>query len=360
MKKVTVPFFISHQGCFHTCVFCDQRTISNSAGDIPSADQILEKISAWKKTSGDRPLEVAYFGGSFTSLPEVVKENLLQPLQGLLTTGVIRSVRVSTRPDCIDHATVSRLAHLGVTTIELGVQSMDDGVLECAERGHTAADSSAAIRCIKDGGLCAGAQLMPGLPGDTPFKSMYSLRQVIAAGADFLRFYPVVVLRGTELARRFQAAEYVPLNVGDGVQLCKVLLHESLLAAVPVIRIGLQADHGLNTSTILGGCWHAALGSLVRSELYYDLLCGLLKDVPHEMPCMIRCHPSRISDVTGQGRINLQRLGSRAESVQVKADETLKKEELAVENLHYIIKGNIITDLQYTIEEESDTCVKNL
>src|SRR6185369_223603 len=214
MKKVTVPFFISHQGCSHTCVFCDQRTISGSSGDMPTAEDILSKIKAWQRTAGERPLEVAFFGGTFTALPAAVQDQLLQPLQGLLaSSGEITSVRISPRPDCIDDATVKRLARLGIKTIELGVQSMDDGVLERSGRGHSAADSEAAIRCIRSGGLSVGAQLMPGLPGDTAAKSFHSLKRVIAAGADFLRLYPVIVLRGTELARRFQSGEYVPLTV---------------------------------------------------------------------------------------------------------------------------------------------------
>jgi histone acetyltransferase (RNA polymerase elongator complex component) len=352
MKKVTVPFFISHQGCTHTCVFCDQRTISGSSGHIPSAEEIRSKITTWKGTAGERPLEVAFFGGSFTALPVTVQDHLLLPLQELLASGEISTVRVSTRPDCIDEEIVGRLARLGVTTIELGVQSMDDEVLDRSDRGHCAADSEAAIRCVKRGGLSVVAQLMPGLPGDTPSKSFHSLKRVIAAGTDFTRFYPVVVLRGTGLARSFQAGEYVPLSVEQGVQLCKVLLHESLLASVPVIRIGLQADEGLNQSTVLAGCWHPALGRLTRSELYFDLLCTLLPALPSDRPCTILCHPSRVSEVNGQGRINLKRLGEGMGPVQVRADAALMKEELVVECLNHRIKGNIVSDLHYTIDEE--------
>jgi histone acetyltransferase (RNA polymerase elongator complex component) len=352
LKKVTVPFFISHQGCAHTCVFCDQRTISNSSGEIPSTDEILAKIATWGSTAGDRPLEVAFFGGSFTAMPLAVQEHLLRPLQALLTSGAIVSIRISTRPDYIDDAIVTRLAQQGVTTIELGVQSMDDGVLDHAVRGHCSADSEAAIRCIKAGGLAVGAQLMPGLPGDSPYKSYRSLQRVISAGADFLRLYPVIVLRGTELARRFQAGDYVPMTVDEGVQLCKVLLHESMRAHVPVIRIGLQADEGLNKDTVLGGCWHPSLGRLTRSELYFDLLSKMLAYAPDGMTCTIYCHPSRISEVTGQGRSNLKRLGDRMASVQVKPDEGLAKEELRLDCSEQCSKGNIISDLQYTMEEE--------
>ena len=187
MKKVTVPFFISHQGCPHSCIFCDQRTISGSPGTLPSAESILEKIRVWRKSAGNRQLEVAFFGGTFTALSPHAQDQLLEPLQPLLASGEICSIRISTRPDYIDPGLVRTLAGRGVRTIEIGVQSMDDGVLELSGRGHTAADSEAAISCIRFAGLAAGAQLMPGLPGDTILKSLQSLKQVIDAGASFVR-----------------------------------------------------------------------------------------------------------------------------------------------------------------------------
>jgi histone acetyltransferase (RNA polymerase elongator complex component) len=269
---VTVPFFISHQGCPHTCVFCDQRAISGSRGNLPDRQQIRAAIDSWQRSAAGRPLEVAFFGGSFTALPEQAQDELLAPVHPFLQSGVVRSIRVSTRPDSLDAAVVRRLAARGVAVIEVGVQSMDDAVLALSGRGHDAAASLAALRCIRGEGLVAGAQLMPGLPGDTPAAALRSLDRVIAAGAGFVRLYPVVVLRGTELARRYQAGEYSPLDLDRGIALCKQLLHKAMLAGVEVVRIGLQAGDGLNGATVLGGCWHPALGQLVRSELYFDLL----------------------------------------------------------------------------------------
>lgn len=85
-------------------------------------------------------MEVAFFGGSFTGLSRTDQERLLSPLQPLLASGAVSSVRVSTRPDTIDEETVSLLDSYGVGIVELGVQSMDDGVLEMSGRGHGAID----------------------------------------------------------------------------------------------------------------------------------------------------------------------------------------------------------------------------
>ena len=348
MKTVTVPFFISHQGCPHTCVFCDQRTISGASGVLPTAGQIRARIDLWRSTAGDRPLEVAFFGGTFTALPEEIQSELLAPLQPLLENGTLDSVRISTRPDYIDADRVVWLSKRGVRTIELGVQSMDDTVLASSGRGHLAAESTNAIRCIKSLGLQAGAQLMPGLPSDTPASSLASLEEVISAGADFLRIYPTVVLQGTELARRYAAGEFIPLPLDRGVTLCKLLLQRAMQAGIPVIRIGLQAETGLDAESVLAGCWHPALGQLVRSQLYADLV---RRYVSPGRRATVSCHPARLSDVVGVQRGNLQRLAERGVQMQVVPDVTLKKEELTIQTEDSTVTCSIISDLNYSIHE---------
>ena len=347
MTKVTVPFFISHQGCPHTCVFCDQRIISGSKGALPDAAEILEKINSWRSSAADRPVEVAFFGGSFTALPRILQQQLLSPVQPLIASGEVSHIRISTRPDCLTDQTVLWLAGMGVKIIELGVQSMDDAVLLASGRGHTAADTESALSIIKKHGLTAGAQLMPGLPADSLEKSLLTLERVIAAGADFIRIYPVVVLSGTELAAKYRSGEYQPLTVDQGVDVCKRLLHRAMLAGIDVIRIGLQADAGLNSDNVVAGCWHPAFGQLVRSELYYDLVLQLFNRLGAAELVEIACHSARISDLTGHGRKNLERLNKQGLSVKIIKNNDLALDEIEISTLNQKIRASIITNLKY-------------
>jgi len=348
MKKITVPFFISHQGCPHTCVFCDQRIISGSSGSLPSSPEIIAKIGIWRNSSPGCQLEVAFFGGTFTLLSRQEQQNLLAPLQPLINCGTVSSVRISTRPDAIDDSSVAWLAGMGITTIELGVQSMDNDVLAASGRGHDAAVSIAALECISRAGLIAGAQLMPGLPGDSLAASLRSLELVIAAGARLIRIYPVVVLRGTQLASRYISDTYTPLGLEEGVAISKVLLHTAQKASVDVIRIGLQDDEGLSKGNILAGCWHPAFGQLVYSELFFDLLTEVITSLGRTGMLDVRCHPTRISDVVGHKRRNILRL--QQQNIRIRAvlpDEHLSSYEIVVLDGNTEVKGSIISSLNY-------------
>ena len=74
-----------------------------------------------------------------------------------------KGIRLSTRPDYIDDEILTILKDYGVTTIELGAQSMDDFVLASNNRGHSAQDVKDVSRLIKQYGFSLGLQMMTGL-----------------------------------------------------------------------------------------------------------------------------------------------------------------------------------------------------
>ena len=354
MRPLIIPFFIPHAGCPHTCLFCNQRLISGVEAPLPSASQITETVHQWLIRSPDRVTEVAFYGGSFTLLPRKQQEQLLDAVQPLIEQQMVKSIRISTRPDALDEAVLAFLADHKVATIEIGAQSLDDQVLLLSKRGHTAADILAAIQRAKAAGFQVGAQLLPGLPGDTQTKALASVKGVIAAGAEFVRIYPAVVLSGTALADQFNAGQYQPPDLEQGVKNCARMLHLCLQAGIPVIRIGLQAEEGLSVDgAILAGCWHPALGQLVKAQLYYDLVVTLAGQFVSTEGVQLACHPDRLSEVQGHARSNLIHWQQSGLSIRkVQTDASLQHDQVCLSNLQQKSRGSIITTCIY--KERSD------
>ena len=356
MKPLIVPFFISHKGCPHQCVFCNQVKIAGSGGDLLAAGELVDRIAAYRTSGRRKSVEVAFYGGTFTSLPRAVLEQLLLPLQPLVARGEVDSIRVSTRPDSVDAAMAEFLVQMGVRTVELGVQSMDDDVLALSGRGHSAAHTVNACRVLQAAGVAVGMQLMPGLPGDSEEKALASLYGCLSLRPDFMRIYPTLVIVGTELATLYETGRYAPLSLDEAVRLCKIMLHAALAADVNVIRIGLQPTAELDAGgTVLAGPYHPAFRQLVESALCYDLMCKLTGDVAAAEAVTIACAPSRVSDISGQRQGNLKRLlAERGVKVStVLADPTLCCGEILVEYGQIKKKGNIVHDLDYSTEGTS-------
>lgn len=349
MRPLIIPFFIPHSGCPHTCLFCNQRLISGTIQPLPTVSQITETIKEWVERSPQRPAEVAFYGGSFTLLPQKQQKELLEAVQPFIKQHLVAGIRISTRPDALDAGILTFLADNQIKTIEIGVQSLDDQVLLQSSRGHTAADSLAAIQRVKTAGFQVGAQLLPGLPGDSQEKALASVKGVIAAGAQLIRIYPAIVLSGTTLADWFRSGLYQPPDLEQGVKTCARMLHLCLRAGIPVIRIGLQAEEGLSADdAILAGCWHPALGQLVKSQLYHDLVVTLARHFVSVEGLQIDCHPERLSEVHGHARQNLLRWQQYGLPIlKVQTDACLQYDQVRLTNLKEKQIGSIITTNVY-------------
>lgn len=350
MKKVIVPFFISHQGCPHKCVFCDQKAITGSGGALPDADEILSAVRAWRRSSGVESVEVAFYGGSFTLLPRRQQQGLLEPLQPLLQSGEVSSIRVSTRPDAVDAEAARFLRESGVSLVELGVQSMDDLTLELAGRGHTVQDTVDAFASLRAEGLCVGAQTMPGLPGESAAGAIDSFRKLLSLRPDLLRIYPAVVLYGTELARMYQQGSYRPLTLREAVAICKVMLQYAGRAGIPVIRVGLQPTDELSSGAeVIAGPYHPAFRQLAQGERWFDLLQLLSKEFSPGDDLTLYTSRAEISDVVGQKRNNIKRLAQQSglTVAAVHADDSLPAGTLRITVPGHSVHGDMLRDLNY-------------
>ncbi len=167
-KHANVALFVPHAGCPHQCSFCNQKTISGSvkaltAEEVETACEIAIKSGSTSPESS----EIAFFGGSFTAIDEEYMISLLAEAKKYIDKNYFKGVRISTRPDCINEHKLEILKKYGVTSIELGAQSTDDGVLLINRRGHTAKDIENASMLIRESGFELGLQMMTGLMGSS-------------------------------------------------------------------------------------------------------------------------------------------------------------------------------------------------
>jgi histone acetyltransferase (RNA polymerase elongator complex component) len=307
-------------------------------------------VRAWRRTSRAESVEVAFYGGSFTLLSREQQQGLLEPLQPLLQSGEVSSIRISTRTDAVAAEAARFLSESGVALVELGVQSMDDSVLELSGRGHTAQDTIDAFASLRGEGLRVGAQLMPGLPGESAGGAIASFRKILSLKPDLLRIYPAVVLQGTELARMYQEGSYRPLLLEEAVAICKVMLHDADRAGIPVIRVGLQPTDDLsNGAEIIAGPYHPAFRQFAQGERWFDLLQLFIKEFTPGTRLTIYAARSEVSDVVGQKRRNIIRLEqlSGLSVAAVHADASLSASIINITSQGHTVHGDLLRDLNY-------------
>lgn len=172
---------------------------------------------------------------------------------------------VETRPDWFGKEQIDTSMRLGATKVELGVQILDDQVLDGVKRGHHVKEVVESTRRAKDAGLKVCYHIMPGLPGSTRDKDMRSFRLMFEDERfrpDMLKIYPTLVVKGTELYDMWARGDYSPLDEEAGI----ALVGEMKSEVPPYVRI-LRIQRDIPAGLIEAGIRKGHLRELVAENM---------------------------------------------------------------------------------------------
>jgi elongator complex protein 3 len=192
----------------------------NAVGHPTDKIELLILGGTWSSYRKDYQEE--FIKRCFDAMNEVVASSL-EEAQQINESGPHRNVGlvIETRPDEIDAKELAWLRKLGVTKVQMGVQSLDDHVLELNKRGHTAAQALRATELLRAAGFKIVLHWMPNLLGATIDSDREDFKLLWQDGyaPDELKIYPCQLLEGTELYTFWQRGEYRPYTQDELVQL---------------------------------------------------------------------------------------------------------------------------------------------
>ena len=265
-SKRIYPIFIPFTGCRFRCSFCNQWASSGVSQD--EYRKKIEQSFDFLMHSEKKYDEVSIYGG--TPLWSGTGWDIMERLQPFVESGKVGGVRLSTRPDSITPDIIQKLVDLHVTTVEIGIQSLSDKVLQCVNRGHTVADVERAISLLHDSGIDVIGQFMIGLPCEG--EEIYDIpgwawKHNIAG----VRIFPLIVLENTEIASWYKEGKYEPLDVDEAVYKLARIVRQLEEYDIPVIQIGLHSSKELQKA-VLAGPYVGNLGEMVRSFINFMLV----------------------------------------------------------------------------------------
>lgn len=338
MKHYNIPIFISHFGCPNACVFCNQKKINGVETDV-TMDDVKEIIEKHLKTLPKNSIiEVAFFGGTFTGISLSLQKQYLSVVKKYIDNGQVHGIRISTRPECIDDEILSQLKFYGVKTIELGVQSLDDSVLEKTGRKYNFDIVKKSSELIKKYNIDLGIQLMLGLPLSNLENEIESAKKTIELKPKIARIYPTLVIKDTELETMYNKNLYKSLSLDEAVDRTKIIYAMLELAGINVIRVGLQASDDLRTDdNVVSGPFHPAFRELVENKIFFDFLKKIF-DIYKKL--YIISNEKNISKIIGQNGKNKKFFSN---NFFIKIDNSLEKNNIIVNDVTYnreqILKG---------------------
>ena len=316
-----LPIFIPHLGCPFDCIYCDQNKISRTDKiDLPEIDSLIKKFC---KKNPENNKEIAFFGGTFTNLSINKQTELFNLTKPYLNR--ISGIRISTRPDAINSSKLQFCQKNHVKVIELGIQSFSDFVLQKSQRGYTSEIAINACRSIKKKGFKLGIQLMPGLPGFSNETLLKTINETISAKPDFVRIYPTLVIKGTQLESTFSAGKYTPLLLNESILITAEMIKEFEQNKIKVIKIGLHSD--IQKEDIIAGPFHPSFGELVQVEIMFQKI--IRKYKPNYI---LKVSPKDVSLFKGHSKLLIKRIEKyfSIKNLSIVVDPKLAKNKFAL------------------------------
>lgn len=314
-KQYIIPIFVPHLGCPNDCIFCNQKSISGQKKHTTKeeAKKIIDNYLESIKNENAK-IEIAFYGGSFTAINEKVQEELLGVAHQYIKQGKVESIRISTRPDAINKETLKRLKKYKVKTIELGVQSANNYILNRANRGHNFESVKKASKMIRWSGFNLGHQMMVGLPESTRIDEINTAKALIKLKPKMVRIYPVLVVKNTKLEKDYNEGKYEALSLVQAVEVCKELVRMFEDKNIEVIRVGLQntdeiSEPGSEQSEVVAGPYHPAFRQLVESGMWYDAIVEKIKKLNVKVKEVeVTVNPIDSNNVIGHKKENVKKL----------------------------------------------------
>ena len=307
MKKYNIPIFIPHEGCPHTCIFCNQKKITGVHTSVTPDDarRIIEDYLKFIP-KGNNYTEIAFFGGSFTGLPLDLQEEFLKTANEY--SDRTNGIRMSTRPDYINEEVIALCKRYNVRTIELGLQSADDEVLRLNEREHTFEATVKAAELIKKSGISLGLQMMIGMYGSTPEKDVETAKQTASLEPVCVRIYPTLTLKGTCLEKKLLSGEYLPYDMETAIGVTDEVMKIFEEKNIEIIRVGLHADESLTGGdSISAGPYHPAFRELVMSKRKRDEIeAEIIRKGLRDCEFTVDVAANKVSETIGHKRCNAE------------------------------------------------------
>ncbi|HBG7257514.1 elongator complex protein 3 [Clostridioides difficile] len=335
MKKRIIPIFVPHKGCPHDCIFCNQKKITGVSTDVNSEDarNIIEECL--ETIDKDADVEIAFFGGSFTAIDIDIQKGLLSVAKEYVEKGLVKDIRMSTRPDCIDEDILSMLKEYKTSIIELGVQSLDEKVLLDSIRGHQSEIVYKSSKMIKNSGIKLGLQMMIGLPADTEEKCIFTAKKFVELKPDCVRVYPTLVVKDTGLEKLMEQNKYNPFTLEESVNIVKKVLVLFYVNNINVIRVGLQATDDIQIGkAVLAGPYHPAFRELVEADMIKDYLEFVILQNKNIKQMLVKSNKKNISKIIGNKKTNVKYMEEKF-GVLLKTQES----DLDINQLEIVLDG---------------------
>lgn len=237
-----VPF------CARVCPYCDfaVRT-GDSARRTRFAQDLCREIALYGSDDGLR-FDTIYFGGGTPSrLAGEDLARILETARQHLELATPHWTFLEANPDDVTPMLLAHWRRLGVTTLSLGVQSLDPAALQFLGRTHDAGTARRAVElALAEGFDTVSIDLIYGLPDQTEDDWRRQLEAAVSLGCHHISCYQLTIHERTRfhlLEKRGRLTQLPVDKQGDLFRVTHRVLNDAGLAGYEVSQFAAAVEH---------------------------------------------------------------------------------------------------------------------
>lgn len=285
--------------CPGNCLYCPtQKSVPKSYLDNEPAilrairnnfdpkKQALERIEVLTLNGhATDKLEIIVIGGTFSFFDKTYQTQFIKKIfdacNGKISKNLLASQKlnetakhriigltIETRPDFINKKEIKHLRKLGVTRVELGVQSIYDDILKLNQRGHLIQTTIDATKLLKDAGFKICYHMMPNLYGSNTIKDLQMFKELFKNQnfqPDMLKIYPCMIMKEAELYKIYKKGLHKAYTYKTLLNLLK-----KILLVVPIYCRIQRMIRDIPSQSVVDGVKVSNLREFVEKELQQE------------------------------------------------------------------------------------------
>ena len=224
---IHVPF------CKTKCPYCDFNTYQGIEGQMGSyLEAVTAELRLWGEALGHCRVRTVFFGGGTPSyLPDGDIAAILEAAAEAFVIVPNAETTIEANPGDLDDAACRGLLRQGVNRLSIGVQSLDNGLLQLLGRRHSADGAIEAFQTARDAGFDnVNLDLMYGLPHQTLTQWEDTIARLATLEPEHISLYALTLEEGTPMrlwADQGKIPEPDPDVAADMYALARQVLAES-------------------------------------------------------------------------------------------------------------------------------------
>ena len=256
------------------CIYCDggSRYFTDDSS-ISVKDQLEHQISLIHKKHPDAKINAYFQSYTNTYAPvEILKERF----EPVLDFPDVVAMSIATRADCLPEDVMVYLIDLASRinlTVELGLQSTDNGTAELIGRGHSFDEFVQGLEKLKAAGIRTVVHIINGLPHENKDMMLETAYRLGKMKPDGLKIHLLHILRDTELERMYYMQRYIPMTMEEYVNITVKQL-EYIPAETVIERLTGDGDKSKLVAPLWSTDKIAVLGEIDKLQVQLDTYQG--------------------------------------------------------------------------------------